>query len=79
MHSIELPPDFFDDPYKKDFYAPSWMNEDDADSSGMRRVRRQLFLSLYMEASPVVCRALCCLQQLLTFTINGITVPFIQH
>lgn len=78
MHSIELPPDFFDDPYKKDFYAPSWMNEDDPDSSGMRRVRRQLFLSLYMEASLVFCCALC-LQQLLTFTTNGIIVPVVQH
>lgn len=78
MHEIELPPDFFDDPYKKDFYAPSWMNEDDPDSSDMRRVRRQLFLSLYMEASSIMSRTLCP-PQFPNLTKNGFIVPFIQY
>jgi len=48
LHGIELPPDFFADPYSKDYQAPDWLNA----SGGTfehTRVRRQLFLSLYME------------------------------
>lgn len=48
IHNIELSDDFFADPYAADFKAPDWMNETDG-SFEHGRVRRQLFLSLYME------------------------------
>lgn len=48
IHDIELPPDFFDDPYNKDFVAPPWMNHSSL-SADRTRLRRQLFLCLYME------------------------------
>lgn len=48
IHDIELPPDFFDDPYTKDFKAPPWMNSAYR-SKDQKRLRRQLFLCLYME------------------------------
>jgi len=49
IHDIELPPNFFEDPYAKDFRAPPWMNEDASVSSDRKRLRRQLFMCLYME------------------------------
>lgn len=48
MHDVELPPDFFDDPYRKDFQAPAWMNED-VRYPERQRLRRQLFLCLHWE------------------------------
>ncbi|KAK5115828.1 hypothetical protein LTR85_009422 [Meristemomyces frigidus] len=48
IHDIELPQDFFDDPYTKDFVAPPWMNHSSL-STDRKRLRRQLFLCLYME------------------------------
>lgn len=49
IHDIQLPSDFFDDPYGKDFKAPAWMNEDPS-SPDRKRLRRQLFLCLYMQS-----------------------------
>jgi hypothetical protein len=47
VHDIELPPNFFDDPYTADFQAPSWMN--DSPTSPVRsHLRRQLFLCLHL-------------------------------
>jgi hypothetical protein len=48
LHEVQLPDDFFDDPYRKDFGAPAWMNED-IESPFRTRVRRQVFICLYME------------------------------
>ncbi|KAK3680304.1 hypothetical protein LTR78_000682 [Recurvomyces mirabilis] len=47
VHGIELAPDFFDDPYRKDYVAPDWMNTDHR-SPERQRLRRQLFLCLHM-------------------------------
>ncbi|KAI7193921.1 hypothetical protein KC363_g2440 [Hortaea werneckii] len=48
MHDIELPGDFFDNPDSKDFKAPPWMNHASL-SNDRKRLRRQLFMCLYME------------------------------
>ncbi|KAF2863186.1 hypothetical protein K470DRAFT_211067 [Piedraia hortae CBS 480.64] len=48
MHGIELRDDFFDNPYRKEYHAPPWM-ELDPQSPERRWVRRQLFLCLYLE------------------------------
>ncbi|KAK4546297.1 hypothetical protein LTR36_001974 [Oleoguttula mirabilis] len=48
LHDIELPVSFFDDPFTKDFVAPPWMNHSSL-SKDRKRLRRQLFLCLYME------------------------------
>ncbi|KAI7499856.1 hypothetical protein KC367_g4116 [Hortaea werneckii] len=48
MHDIELPGDFFNNPDSKDFKAPPWMNHASL-SNDRKRLRRQLFMCLYME------------------------------
>ncbi|TKA21907.1 hypothetical protein B0A50_08604 [Salinomyces thailandicus] len=48
VHDIELPGDFFNDPYSKDFTAPPWMNHASL-SKDRKRLRKQLFMCLYME------------------------------
>ncbi|KAK5132003.1 hypothetical protein LTR08_000424 [Meristemomyces frigidus] len=51
IHDIELPTNFFDsarETHSEDFTAPSWMNEAYY-SEDRKRLRRQLFLCLYME------------------------------
>ncbi|WPH01933.1 Hypothetical protein R9X50_00478700 [Acrodontium crateriforme] len=48
LHDIELSPDFFDNPYSGDISAPKWMNDGDL-TGAHRKLRRQLFLCLYME------------------------------
>lgn len=47
LHGIHLDPKFFTDPNAADLEAPDWMNN--PTSSEHRRLRRQLFLCLYME------------------------------
>ncbi|CAK4034012.1 hypothetical protein DOTSEDRAFT_69660 [Lecanosticta acicola] len=48
LHGIDLPEDFFDNPDSKDFEAPAWMQEG-IYSEAHRRLRKQLFLLLYIE------------------------------
>ncbi|KAI5367819.1 Putative ER transporter, 6TM [Septoria linicola] len=48
LHDIELPAGFFEDPNSTDFEAPSWMHEGVL-SEPHQKLRRQLFLCLYME------------------------------
>ena len=48
LHDIELPEGFFDNPEGMNFEAPSWLNEGIL-SEPHRKLRRQLFLCLYME------------------------------
>ncbi|KXT04470.1 hypothetical protein AC578_8713 [Pseudocercospora eumusae] len=48
LHGIELPENFFEDPDRADFEAPEWMNEGML-SDPHKRLRRQLFLCLYIE------------------------------
>lgn len=48
LHGIDLPEDFFDNCDHPDFEAPKWMQEGIL-SEPHRRLRRQLFLCLYIE------------------------------
>lgn len=48
LHGIELPKDFFDNPDSENFEAPAWMHEG-IYSEAHRRLRKQLFLFLYIE------------------------------
>ncbi|KAF2861628.1 hypothetical protein K470DRAFT_214617 [Piedraia hortae CBS 480.64] len=48
MHNIQLPADFFEDPARKGFRAPEWMNLSN-ESPERKWLRLQLFLCLYLE------------------------------
>ncbi|TKA79513.1 hypothetical protein B0A55_02439 [Friedmanniomyces simplex] len=51
VHGIELPTNFFDDPYREDYQvpeAPAWMNADPR-SPTRQRLRRQLFVCLHLQ------------------------------
>lgn len=48
LHGIDLPEDFFENDDHEDFEAPSWMQEGLL-SEPHRRLRRQLYLCLYIE------------------------------
>ncbi|KAK3069449.1 hypothetical protein LTR53_012208 [Teratosphaeriaceae sp. CCFEE 6253] len=48
VHGIELSANFFDDPYRKDYQAPAWMNHYPS-SPARQQLRRQLFVSLHLQ------------------------------